>query len=297
MKTFSTNARSTQSRRRFLRAGAALALTGAAGGALPAVGAATQTPQTAASAELEAQRLGWAGVKLVLPPWTLLIDPLVSPVWRDALKHPTITPEISTPQKSVLITHLHNDHFDPTFLQKILADNGNVVCHGEVAAMVAGRGLKVRALKLYEPAMIGDFTVSPVPAVDGTGVDQVSWVVVGGGKRIFHGGDTLWHGYWWQVGKQLGPFDAAFLPINGARFKFLSPHSDVPAVLTPEQAVAAGIVLGARTIVPIHFGVSGSDTYEEVAGAEARTVEIAGARKLPVQVLQPGEWLKWKPAP
>ncbi len=40
-----------------------------------------------------------------------------------------------------------------------------------------------------------------------------------------------------------------------------------------------------------------SDTYEEVAGTEARTVEIAGARKLPVQVLHSGEWLKWKVAP
>jgi|SRR5215510_314455 len=102
------------------------------------------------------------------------------------------------------------------------------------------------------------------------------------------------YGAWWQIGRQYGPFDAAFLPINGAKFSWRQPASDIPAVLTPEQAVAAGIVLGAKPVTPIHYGVSGAEGYEEQANAEASFIETARKRKLSVEILKPGEWMRWK---
>jgi hypothetical protein len=41
----------------------------------------------------------------------------------------------------------------------------------------------VRAARPFEPLLVGDFTVTAVPAVDGYGAPQVSWVVDGGGRR------------------------------------------------------------------------------------------------------------------
>lgn len=247
------------------------------------------------SSELKAQRLSWAGVKLEIPSMTLFIDPLISPeVWGNALKHPIIPIEVTTSRKFVLATHLHNDHFDAAAVKKILADGGSVICHAASAAMPASRGFRVLAAKLWEPMLLGDFTVTAVPSADGYGDDQVAWVVAGGGKKIIHCGDTMWHGSYWQIGKQHGPFDAAFLPINGAKFRWRNPASEVPAVMTPEQAVAAGVVLGARLAIPIHYGVSGADSYEEQANAEAAFIEIAKKRKLPVEIVKPGEWVKWK---
>ena len=142
--------------------------------------------------------------------------------------------------------------------------------------------------------LLGDFTATAVPAVDGYGDPQVSWVVSAGGRRIIHCGDTLWHGAWWQIGRQYGPFDAAFLPINGARFGWRKPVSDIPAVLTPEQAVAAAQVLGARLIVPIHYGVVGAEGYAETAHPEEELREAARRRHQDVEIVHPGDWITWQ---
>ena len=59
----------------------------------------------------------------------------------------------------------------------MLGDRGSVVCHADVAAQVASRGLRVIALRHFEPLILGDFVATPVPASDGVGAFQVSWVV------------------------------------------------------------------------------------------------------------------------
>lgn len=275
------------SRRNFLAAGAQLALL-----ALVPRANAEILP---GSAQLKAQRLTWAGVKLQIPSVTLFIDPLINTnVWGDALKQPIVPVESSTTERHVLVTHLHPDHFDVTAVKKILNENSNVFCHIDSAAVVASRGVRVRGAKLWEPILVGDFTITAVPAVDGYDDGQVAWVVAGGGRKIIHCGDTMFHGAYWKIGRQLGPFDAAFLPINGAKFRWRDPQSEVPAVMTPEQAVAAGVVLGAKLVVPIHYGVSGAEGYEEYANAESEFIEIARKRNLPVEVVPPGEWVKWK---
>jgi L-ascorbate metabolism protein UlaG (beta-lactamase superfamily) len=121
----------------------------------------------------------------------------------------------------------------------------------------------------------------------------VSWVISAGGRRIFHGGDTLWHGHWWRIGRQFGPFDVAFLPVNGAQFGWRKPVSGQPGVLTPEQAVAAATILGARCLVPIHYGVSGLAEYVEVDDPIARLRNAARDKRVRIQALTPGSWVDW----
>ena len=196
--------------------------------------------------------------------------------------------------RAVLVTHMHPDHFDPPAIAQLLGNTGTLICEARIAAAAGSRGFRVRGLDLFEPAIVGDFTVTPVPAVDGYGDSQVSWVVQGGGRRVIHCGDTLWHGHWWQVGRQMGSFDAAFLPINGARFAWRRPFAEVASVLTPEQAVAAAVVLGAKCAVPIHYGVTGAAGYEEHPRAEAAFIEAAKQRKMATQVLKAGEWINWE---
>jgi L-ascorbate metabolism protein UlaG (beta-lactamase superfamily) len=246
-------------------------------------------------AALRAQRLSWAGVKLELPTITLFIDPLTnSGVWGDAMKDPIIPAISSTKERHVLVTHLHPDHFNIESVKKILADDSNVVCLMDSAAMAASRGVRVRAAKLWEPIFLGDFTVTAVPSVDGYDDPQVAWIVAGGGKKIIHCGDTMFHGGYWKIGRQHGPFDAAFLPINGAKFRWRPPQSEVPAVMTPEQAVAAAVVLGAKLAIPIHYGMSGLEAYEEYSNAESAFIDYAARRKLPIEIVKPGEWVQWK---
>lgn len=256
--------------------------------AMPRAGAATAT-------ELRIQRLAWAGARLQLGAAELYIDPLLDPkVWGDALPDPLVP--IDPPAdgaRYALVTHRHSDHFDPVALRRALGDTGTLVCMTDVAPLAAQAGLRVRTAALYEPVLIDDFTATAVPASDGYGDPQVSWVVAAGGRRVIHCGDTLWHGGWWRIARQHGPFDAALLPVNGARFKWRQPVSDIAAVLTPEQAVAAAVVLGAKRLVPIHFGVGGAEGYEEVAQPLASLRSAARARGVDVRVVAPGDWLQW----
>ena len=241
------------------------------------------------------QRLAWAGIHLQLPRASLFIDPLTNPdEWGAALEDPLIPVDDAVGDTYVLITHTHGDHFDAKAAAAALAKGGVLVHPTGTNPQPIPRGARARPSALWEPQLLGDFTATAVPASDGYGDPQSSWVVSAAGRRIFHGGDTLWHGHWWRIGRQFGPFDAAFLPVNGARFGWRQPVSGQPGVLTPEQAVAAATILGARTLVPIHYGVSGIAEYEEVQDPVGRLREAAGKKSIRVQSLQPGEWLDWQ---
>jgi L-ascorbate metabolism protein UlaG (beta-lactamase superfamily) len=274
------------SRRDFLRDTLAL---GAGAMLLPMQLRAAET----AARSLRAQRLAWAGIRLQLDSGTLFLDPLISTnVWGSALKDPMIPVGDATGDRFVVVSHRHPDHCDPDAIRQALGDSGTLV-YAASGGVPNVTGVKMRAAALYEPQLLGDFTATAVPAVDGYGDPQVSWIVSAGGRRIIHCGDTLWHGAWWQIGRQYGPFDVAFLPINGARFSWRKPVTDVPAVMTAEQAVAAAVVIGARTIVPIHYGVVGAEGYAEDPHAEDELRAFAHKRNVGVQILKPGAWLDW----
>lgn len=220
----------------------------------------------------------------------LFLDPLIdNSVWGGALKDPMVPVGDATGDRFVVVTHRHPDHCDPVAIRQVLGDTGTLA-YAAPTGIPNVPGVKMRAGALYEPLLLGDFTAAAVPAMDGYGDPQVSWIVSAGGRRIIHCGDTLWHGAWWHIGRQFGPFDAAFLPINGARFRWRKPVTDVPAVMTAEQAVAAAVVLGARLIVPFHYGVVGAEGYAEDPHAEDELRGFAHKRHVDIQILKPGAW-------
>jgi L-ascorbate metabolism protein UlaG (beta-lactamase superfamily) len=243
---------------------------------------------------LRIQRLAWAGIRLQLPQATLFVDPLINPdAWGPALKDPMIPVGDAVGDTYVLITHAHPDHFDATAAAQALSRGGALVYPAGTNPLPVPTGARARPSTLWEPQLLGDFTATAVPASDGYGDPQVSWVISAGGRRIFHGGDTLWHGHWWRIGRQFGPFDMAFLPVNGAQFGWRKPVSGQPGVLTPEQAVAAAAILGARCLVPIHYGISGLAEYVEVEDPIARLRNAARDKHVRIQALAPGSWVDW----
>jgi len=107
---------------------------------------------------------------------------------------------------------------------------------------------------------------------------------------VLHAGDTLWHGQWENIGRQYGPFDAVFMPINGARVaRETMPES--PVVQTPLQAVDAARLLRARLLVPIHYGLNAPPDYVEVADPLETLMKIAERRDQAARHLAPGEQL------
>jgi L-ascorbate metabolism protein UlaG (beta-lactamase superfamily) len=242
------------------------------------------------SNHLKVQRLNWAGVRFISGKSTLLIDPVITDIWQGDSPYPMVEFEASEGRTYALITHTHGDHFDTPGLQRLLGDRGRVICDAGMAPYIASQGLKVIPVGRFQPEQRGEFTVVPLPAVDGLGGEQVSWVISVRGRRYIHCGDTVWHGAWRKWGAVYGPFDTAFLPINGAR-QADEPPSEVPLSLTPEEAVDATILLGAKRLVPIHYGFHVPGSYEEYPDAMETLLSAAKRRGVSVEAVIPGDWL------
>jgi len=263
--------------------------------ALAAPVAAALTARGEDAQALRVQRLSWAGVKLVCDNATLFIDATYDPS-SASTPSPDVPLEAQTRDRHALITHHHGDHFDAAALRGVLGENGILVVPEAVAPFADTRQMRVQTTRLFEPVFLprgtAAFAAIAVPAVDGLGHPQVSWVVSAGGKRIFHGGDTAWHGYWWDIARAYGPFDLAFLPINGFR-QVQGRYTDtgVPMDLTPEQAAAAGQVLHAGLVVPIHYG-GASPGYIEEPDVANRFLAAAKTRGVNARVVAPGSWIE-----
>jgi len=230
---------------------------------------------------LQLRRLAWAGVEIRLKDTCLLIDALenvegMAPVLGPP-KRPM--PPVDAPAGThALISHLHPDHYDQELLMR-LAPTGTVGCHTPAAQTLIDAGIAAIPQELWNSRQIGPLTVTPVTSLDWRGDDQVAWIVEGAGQRIIHCGDTQWHGSWWQIGRDHGPFDVAFLPVNGVVARFDGYDATVPVTMTPEQAVEAAVALGSTSACAIHYGLfHNPPTYVEQTDIEQRFLEAAQAR-------------------
>lgn len=260
---------------------------------------------------MKIRRLGWAGIEVEASGSTLVIDALedISPMapYVTESREPLPGPERPGSALLALVTHLHSDHADPEAIAAALSPDGLLLRPGhmrgerlEVAgtaaseAGIADRGIPTRIFEPWETDRIGPFEVTAVPAADGFGDPQISWVVAAEGQRVFHGGDTLFHGWWWRTRMRCGPIDVAFLPINGpvVNLPHRQPPSPLPTVMDPAQAVAAASVLEARVAVPIHYGAFHSPpVYAQVDDPAGTFAAAAGEAGVKTRVLAPGEVL------
>ncbi|MCW5911545.1 MAG: MBL fold metallo-hydrolase [Cyclobacteriaceae bacterium] len=253
----------------------------------------TETP------EVKIKKLSWAGIQIECDGTTLFIDPWISKeIWGDKWNKPVINPVSNTSVNHIAVTHIHNDHLDPKAIRMINGDKrGNIYGGSKTAGGIASHGLyETKIAELWEPMLLssGKMTLIAVPAVDFSGIEQVSWVIRAGDKTLFHGGDTIWHGYFHKISYGYGPFDVVFLPINGVDFLQLKPVTHIPATLNPVQAATAAEVLRAKLVVPIHYGVNNPGVYEEFPNAEDVFITECKKRNLPVEVCEQGNWLAWK---
>ncbi|MBJ7328323.1 MAG: MBL fold metallo-hydrolase [Solirubrobacteraceae bacterium] len=261
---------------------------------------------------MQVRWLGWAGVELEADGTTIVIDPLADPGATfaglgDAAKDaevPVVEAPASGRAVAGLVSHLHRDHTDAGALAAALTDGAEV--HHPVATEESNlaiaqaeyelgqAGLPRRAVPAWDTVTAGPFTCTALPAVDGLGDPQVSWLVEADGQRVLHLGDTVFHGAWWQMARRAGPFDVVFAPINGAvvSFPHQQPASPLAAAMDPEQAALAGELLGAGTVVPMHYdGYALDPYYLPVRDARERFERAVRGRAYRAAPLAPGESL------
>jgi L-ascorbate metabolism protein UlaG (beta-lactamase superfamily) len=261
---------------------------------------------------MEVRWLGWAGVELEAEGTTVVIDPLADPAatfaaFGDAARDaelPAVQPASPGRAAAALVTHLHRDHADAGALAGALAP-GAAVHHpapsepanlalAQAEHELAAAGLARRDVDVWETVTAGPFRCTALPAVDGLGDPQVSWLVEAAGRRVLHLGDTLFHGAWWQMARRAGPIDVVVAPVNGAvvDFPHQQPPSPLPATMEPEQAALAGELLGAAAVVPMHFGGYALEPwYRPIADARERFERAARGRPYRAVPLAAGEAL------
>jgi L-ascorbate metabolism protein UlaG (beta-lactamase superfamily) len=265
---------------------------------------------------MKIRALGWAGIELESHGQALAIDHVLAFNIAGVPGGARLV-DVEHPGEAcgALLTHLHEDHCDPSTLEKALAPDAPVFRPEKIANVVStdadgdvlsyedqdgtleqerelsASGLRVREFKVWEKGQVGPFAVRTTPAVDGFGAHQMGWAIEADGQRVFHGGDTLFHGYWWEMAQRVGRVDVAAMAINGATpdWPHVRPVPPYPITTTPEWAAHGAHILGASVIVPIHFGVTIPDNYYETADALPRLHTAAKALGVKVAHLQPGE--------
>jgi L-ascorbate metabolism protein UlaG (beta-lactamase superfamily) len=261
--------------------------------------------------------LGWAGVEIESDGAAVVIDPLAEPGATFAALGEEAgraeLPEVVAPAArgsavAGLVSHLHRDHADAGALAGALSEAALVyepawpggadvenVALAQANTELERTGLRRSRVGVWEQLEADAFTVTALPAVDGLGDPQLSWLVEAEGRRILHLGDTVFHGYWWRIARRHGPFDLVLAPINGAvvDFPHLQPASPLAAAMDPEQAALAAELLGARMLVPIHFGGYVVEPwYRPTAAAGERLASAAAGRSYEIRMLEPGESLR-----
>jgi len=265
---------------------------------------------------MEVRWLGWAGVEIEADGVAVVIDPLADPgatfaaLGEEARRvHlPTlVAPRARGTALAGLVSHLHRDHADAGALADALAADASVHEPGwpggadvenlglaQANFELDQEGLRRKAVDAWMRVDVGPFALTALPAVDGLGDPQVSWLVEADGRRLLHLGDTVFHGYWWRMTRRHGPFDVVFAPINGAvvSFPHLQPPSPEAAVMKPEQAALAGELLGAEAVIPMHYDGFDIDPFYRGVSEPVERFRVASAeRPYEARVLEPGESL------
>ncbi|MCM1511949.1 MAG: MBL fold metallo-hydrolase [Oxalobacter formigenes] len=204
--------------------------------------------------------IGHASFLVQLAGKNILIDPVLSQKigWIERNCPPGLAWPALPKIDLVLITHNHRDHMDAPTLKKLGPEPLYIVPQG-LGTWFSRRGFKrVRETRWWQKEEIAGTTITFVPAQHwsrrGLADGNTSWwggfVLEKDGLRLYHAGDTGWFNGFAEIGRRTGPLHAALLPIGAyAPRWFMNPQH-----INPEEAIAAMRQLGAKNLVPMHWG-------------------------------------------
>jgi L-ascorbate metabolism protein UlaG (beta-lactamase superfamily) len=231
----------------------------------------------------------------------LLIDPVFAErlIALRRLRRPGVKIKDLPATDLVLLSHAHMDHLNRPSLRRIVAHNNKVAGRAPIAVvpwgvedLVSDLGFaRVVTLEWWQTKSIGGLDITMTPCkhwgarfFKDTHRGFGGYVIHGGGHTLYHSGDTAYFDGFAKIGSRLKP-EVALLPIGAYR-----PDSYRGVHTCPEEALQAFLDLGARRMIPMHYGtfrLSQEPMEEPVERlmAAARQAGVAGS----VCVLPEGE--------
>jgi N-acyl-phosphatidylethanolamine-hydrolysing phospholipase D len=202
---------------------------------------------------------------------------------------------------AVTISHDHYDHLDLPTVKRLAATHAPLflVPLGMKAWFEDNGMSRVEELDWWQERQLRGVRFVCTPAQhfsqrslwDGNQRLWASWAVLGRERRFYHGGDTGYFAGFKEIGRRLGPFDVAALPIGA----YLPPSIMKWVHTTPEEAVQAFVDLDARTILGMHWGTFdlADEPLGEPPGRMLAEVERRGIDASRAWILKIGETRQW----
>ena len=239
------------------------------------------------------------------------VNILTDPIWSDRaspvsfagprrLVAPGVRFEDLPRIHAVVISHDHYDHLDADTIDRLVrVHQPRFFVPLGMKDWLRDHGARdVVELDWWQAATFRGltFTCTPAQHSSGRGLrDQnlrlwSSWVVAGGGKKLWFAGDTGYTSSLLEIGKRLGPFDVAAVPIGG----YSAYEAKHPNHVNPEEALQLFEEEKARLMVPIHFGTFELNR-EPFAEPPTRLLKAAVARGLDerIAILSAGQTIHW----
>ena len=248
----------------------------------------TSTPVLARRGQLGVTFIGHSSFFLQIGGKNIVIDPNFAR-WIFVLKRlrrPGLRPRDLPAIDAVLVSHAHFDHLHRQSLRTIArlsrrksGKRPTIIVPRHLADLVNDLGYgRVVELDWWQSHQLGHVEITHVPSRH-WGARMVrdnhrgfgGFVLRAGKHSLYHAGDTAYFDGFREIGQRLKP-EVALLPIGAYH-----PDSFRRVHTSPEDAVQAFLDLGARWMVPMHYGTFRL-SYEPVDEPVPRLLEDARRR-------------------
>jgi L-ascorbate metabolism protein UlaG (beta-lactamase superfamily) len=192
---------------------------------------------------------------------------VTDPLWAERifmfrrLVPPAVALADLPPVDLVTVSHSHYDHLDLATLRELEARfHPTMIVPAGVGAILAKAGIRGAVeLRWWEEHRRGDLSVTLVPAhhwsrrsfLDTNRSLWGGFVFASPQATVYHAGDTAFsRAVFDEIRERFTPLDVAMLPIGAYDPVWFMRTQHV----TPEEAGEAFVLLGARRLVPMHYG-------------------------------------------
>ena len=205
--------------------------------------------------------IGHATLWIGLDTQHIAIDPVLGTIPMYTRHTPLPIPQEQLHADVILLTHAHYDHFDKPSVLRLLKKNPECIIVAPAGFWRYLKGYIAREkcfeLEWWESVMIGGLFITLTPSKHWSrrtpfDTNKALWggyVIQNKEQCIYHSGDTAIGEHFKEIGEKF-EINEAFLPIGAYRPEEIMKHNHT----NPPEALRACELLGAKTLIPIHYG-------------------------------------------